>query len=141
MSKRLDGVHAQTSILPAPHNLAPIADQVRARLQHPERGTKRRRRLQALRGEVVHDRLLVRCIQYITSSQKTKTKSQLRWGGWRMGGVRRVREKTGSREEQRVVRRGDPACWARIRQRARLWLMLPLAHTEPFFVCLCRGPC
>jgi hypothetical protein len=73
------GVHAQTSILPAPHNLAPIADQVCAHLQRPERGAKRRRRrLQELRGEVVHDRLLY--ADCITSSQKTEKKSQLEGG-------------------------------------------------------------
>jgi hypothetical protein len=47
----------------------------------------------------------------------------------------------GSREDRRIVRQGDPVRWAGIRQRAlpRLWLMLPLAHTEGFLVCLCRG--
>jgi len=73
MSICLDSVHAQTRILPALRNLAPIADRVRPRLQRPERGGKRRRRrLQALRGEVVHDRLPVRCMHHIVpEDQKT----------------------------------------------------------------------
>ena len=81
MSICLDGVHAQTSILPALGNLAPIADQVRARLQRLEPGAKRRRRrLQALRGEVVNDRLLVRCMHHVVPENQKKRKSALENG-------------------------------------------------------------
>jgi hypothetical protein len=73
---RLEGVHAQTGILPAAHDLAPLTNRACARPQcavRPEDGAERRRRLEALGGldvpenfarygEVVLDRLLVRCM-------------------------------------------------------------------------------
>jgi len=76
---RFESVHAKTSILSAPHALAPIAERACAPPQRPvrpEHGAERRRRSETLggvdmlehfahHGEVVLDRLLV-CWIHVT---------------------------------------------------------------------------
>jgi hypothetical protein len=109
---RFEDVHAKTSVLSAPHDLAPIAERARARPQRPVRpqdGAERRRRLEPLggvneledfarHGEVVLDRLLVR---YITPSSHKPKNQKSKKRSVSFGEFQGERERERKRKERR----------------------------------------